>query len=59
MFSWDIVAVLFLLSLEVFEAAFQLLQLVDDTLQILAAVLFMVVSFLPVGPIGQAAPIIF
>jgi len=33
----DIVAVLFLLSLEVFEAALQLLQLVDDTLQILAA----------------------
>lgn len=37
------VAVLFLLSLEVFEAAFQLLQLVDDALQIFAwRILFMV-----------------
>lgn len=32
-----IVAVLFLLGLEIFETALQLLQLVDDALQIFAA----------------------
>lgn len=49
----DIVAVLFLLGLEVFETALQLLQLSMMLCKFLRRILFMVVSFLPVGPIGQ------